>query len=115
MQESNTYFVRYTIHVPPEERRKIRRVEHRLNKMGIYFGRVMRKAGGPDPWQIANHMWLSVQLMGAAVGAYWKIRKFLKEHDFTDREIIRLDLYKHIQKPLKPKKAKRTSRKNPKP
>lgn len=107
MKSREAYVARYTIHVSPEHLRKIRRVEKSLNKMGIYFGRVMRKAAGPDPWQIANHIWLSVSVLGAALGAYRRIRQFLKEHDFTDREIIKLDLYKHVQQPKVKRKGNR--------
>jgi hypothetical protein len=84
---------------------KIRRVERSLAKEGIQFGRVRRKAGGPDPWNIADNVWLMVQIGSFAIGAYPRIRKFLQDHDFTQREIIRLDLFKHTHPPKKKKKS----------
>ena len=100
----------YIIHVSPVMFAKIRRVEKSLSGQGIQFGRVKRKPVGLDPWNIANHVWLSVRITAFAIGAYPKIRKFLQDHDFTDREIIRLDLSKHTRRPKKKKKrAKKAS------
>ena len=92
----------YVIHVPPATFKKIRPVERRLSKLGINFGRVARKAAGPDPWQIAEHVWLSVQIGKAAIGAYPKIREFLINAGLLKNEILSLGL----SKALKPKQKR---------